>query len=434
MKKIFSARLFVFIWMIIIATHASAQHFIVIQSDEKQPFTAQVNGIIFSSLDNGNLKIPNLAGGTYNLTISFKDNKYPPQDFTCVIDKRDETYTLKNSKKGWFLKNLKNNQVIASSTKPMQVAAAGIDAPKANTFAQMLAQVVDDPDLLKPTVWVLSAHVDAVSPENNSMPEETQSNDTVPYQPATTGVIKASEQTVKEGTEIVFVDFNSAGGDTIHVVIPSSEGKPGDADTSAALATNVAANGVLPAKNDSTQATQVIPVPVDPNIISIREKRAKDTSMPLPPIDTSANKQPGNPFFSKDVNTTGEKSNIATPPTAVKDSATTNPATGDNVTKAYLKTDCKRMLTDNDKEKLKHRIYLETNESKAIEQAKKFLDGKCINTAQVKELANFFPSDDGRYNFFVAVYPFVYDYGNFGALETYMIDNKYKTLFRAMLK
>lgn len=92
------------------------------------------------------------------------------------------------------------------------------------------------------------------------------------------------------------------------------------------------------------------------------------------------------------------------------------------------------MLSDNEQEKLKHKIYLETDQDKILSLTRKALDGRCISTAQVKELASFFLSDDSRYSFFYTVYPYVYDFGNFASLKSYMIDAKYKNMFEDMLK
>jgi hypothetical protein len=99
-----------------------------------------------------------------------------------------------------------------------------------------------------------------------------------------------------------------------------------------------------------------------------------------------------------------------------------------------VRGDCNNMLNDNGAEKLKHKIFLETDENKMVEIAKKYLNSKCITVEQVKGLAAYFQTDDGRLNLFKALYPLVYDYGNFGSLESYMVDKNYKDMFRAILK
>ena len=98
------------------------------------------------------------------------------------------------------------------------------------------------------------------------------------------------------------------------------------------------------------------------------------------------------------------------------------------------KIGCQNMLNASGLEKLKRKIYLEKEEVKMANIAKNYLDGKCITTEQVKALASYFSTDDARLVFFKTVYPLVYDYGNFGTLEKFMVDNNYKESFRAMLK
>ena len=92
------------------------------------------------------------------------------------------------------------------------------------------------------------------------------------------------------------------------------------------------------------------------------------------------------------------------------------------------------MLNASGLEKLKRKIYLEKDEAEMANVAKNYLGGRCITTEQVKVLASYFSTDDARLFFFKTVYPLVYDYGNFGTLEKYMVDNNYKEAFRAMLK
>ena len=143
-----------------------------------------------------------------------------------------------------------------------------------------------------------------------------------------------------------------------------------------------------------------------------------------------------NPFFNKDgiakknADNTVANTNVEKPlPAENKDEV--KPATKPL---NAVKQDCKKMLSDNDAEKLKHRIYLEMDDSKVLALTEKALNGKCVSTAQVNEKASLFLSDAARYNFFRTVYPYVYDYGNFGTLENFMIDRKYKGMFQDLLK
>lgn len=452
MKRSLLVVFLVFIGTLVITSHAVAQHFISIQSDDKQPFAIQVNGTGFNSSKTGSLRIANLSGGSYNLSITPASKKYPPQNFVCVIDKADVSYTLVNvAKKGWVLKNTKSPEVLASSTvaQPAQGSAQGdLNSP----FAKMLAEVINDPDLLKATPWVLTTKVEGSDTQDmqSSIAEQQQEQDTSTYVAETKGIIKAAEHDTKNGTEMVFVDFDKNGGDTIHVLIPPVDGSDNNNNATTQQTTPPVANNTGDANKDTSIATQHTA-----QTEAINNKQKTDTTAIVQkkteelPFDTSSNKQITNPFFAKETpaktsNNTPAAVDTANPvvdhsqPAQKTDNTsilavTENKPATDEV-KATVKADCKKMLSDNDEEKLKHKIYLETQDDKILSLTKKALAGKCINTAQVKELLSFFLSDDARYNFLFTVYPFVYDIGNFNSLETFMIDHKYKDMFEAMIK
>ncbi|HVX51649.1 MAG TPA: DUF4476 domain-containing protein [Chitinophagaceae bacterium] len=453
MKRLSGVKWLLFLSVLCWVTQANAQHFISIQSADKQAFAIQLNGRNFASSKTGSLRVANLSAGNYNIVVNPTGKKYPPQQFTCVIDKTDMSYTLVNdAKKGWVLNNNKSPEVLLSATYPGSRAPAQNPVQPPSAFAAMLAQVINDPDLLKPTPWVLTTKVETDEKQDmaNAM-AEAESEDTSSYVSATKGMIKASETEVKGGTEMVFVDFNAEQGDTIHIFIPAMEGD----------STAVAETVQQPALNSPAIPTADTTAVMKPHDIAANGNTGRDTTVvkatvkkeeAVAPFDTSANRQFNNPFFKKDnadaqpgagdvtANTAGvnagkagENMHAGTKEGDVEKNVPVQQQTAD-VAKSTVKTDCKKMLSDNEQEKLKHKIYLETDQDKILSLTRKALDGRCISTAQVKELASFFLSDDSRYSFFYTVYPYVYDFGNFASLKSYMIDAKYKNMFEDMLK
>jgi hypothetical protein len=99
-----------------------------------------------------------------------------------------------------------------------------------------------------------------------------------------------------------------------------------------------------------------------------------------------------------------------------------------------FKQDCKKMLADNDLEKIKKKMVSSSTDDKMIQTAKKYIEEKCVTTEQVKSLGALFLTDDGRYNFFDAMYKNVYDISVFFSLQSQLIDPYYKKRFQAMLK
>jgi len=489
MKRVVFCSLMVIFCTLGAFTATYAQHIISIQSAERRPFTIQVNGSKLNSSKTGSARIGNLSAGNYSLVIKPAGDA-PAQSFTCVVDKSDLSYSFINdAQKGWILKDTKSNDEIMAvgqakaNAPPVSVpAAVAGKAPKTpapapqqgpltSPFALMLAQVVHDPELLNSTPWVLTTKVDGSEDAtnndgSNNVFAEQVANDTAAYEAATKGVIKAAQKYVKGGTEITFVDFTAISGDTVHIMVPSTDtSAEGEDDEPAATAktTPLAAN-TDSVKNSALPAlTQDVPVEHGDTIrINPATAKKEDTQ---PAFDTSTNKQYVNPFFNKTADSTKEEvvkpaesqpgtGTPAAPPAddskkgkkddkkkeqdEVKSQPVTEapaPAnTGTPTNKALVNGNCGKPMSDKDQEKLKHKIYLETDQDKIIEMTKKAINGKCITTAQVKDLAGLFLTDDGRYHLFYTVYPNVYDVSSFSRLRTYMIDAKYKAMFDALVK
>src|SRR6185295_16588689 len=76
-------------------SYTQQNHFLYIQADDKQQFNVDVNGKVYPSSDIGYVIIPKLSDGKYQLNITFPENKFPDQQFNCVINKSDAGYALK---------------------------------------------------------------------------------------------------------------------------------------------------------------------------------------------------------------------------------------------------------------------------------------------------------------------------------------------------
>ena len=101
---------------------------------------------------------------------------------------------------------------------------------------------------------------------------------------------------------------------------------------------------------------------------------------------------------------------------------------------AGLHSDCKETALDEDIDKLRIKMLLVTTDEEKIGLAKKVFRQKCFLTKQVKALSELFKSDEGKYKWFDAVYPFVADNGNFNKLGELIKDEYYMNRFKAMLR
>src|SRR5215831_5770473 len=147
-------------------SYSQQNHFLYIQTDDKQIFSVNVNGKTYNSSDIGYVIISKLTDGKYQLSIAFADNKYPDQQFSCVINKNDAGYALKNfDEKGWGLFNFQT----------LDVTMAGADVPDIpkdttdpNAFGEMLSDVMRDTTLKKASLQLKEAEKQKINEEENA--------------------------------------------------------------------------------------------------------------------------------------------------------------------------------------------------------------------------------------------------------------------------
>ena len=78
-------------------------------------------------------------------------------------------------------------------------------------------------------------------------------------------------------------------------------------------------------------------------------------------------------------------------------------------------------------------LAVKTDEEK-IMLAKKLFKEKCFSVKQVKALSELFTTDEAKYKWFDAVYPFTSDATNFGSLGELIKEEYYHNRFKAMLR
>ena len=84
--------------------------------------------------------------------------------------------------------------------------------------------------------------------------------------------------------------------------------------------------------------------------------------------------------------------------------------------------------------KLRKKMASENKDDNMIGVAKKAFKSNCFSTEQIKNLSVLFLKDDGRYRFFDAAYPFVYDSQNFNTLQMQLTDEYLINRFKAMIR
>jgi hypothetical protein len=410
----------IFFCMNCFGVKAQQKHFIYVQSEDKQPFAVVLGGKVYSSSDYGYVIIPKLTDSTYKFTVSFPMNKFPDQIFTCTVSKKDAGYALKNETDGWVLQNMQTQKLLVNNTAAVA---------QKNAFGDMLSDVVNDSLLTKNTA--LQKPADTIKTVTDTIAEMQAPIDTIAENSissitdSTNKPEKISESKLDTGTSMLFVDKTQNGVDTINVFVPAEKNNDSVITAQQSLPDTATSSSILPAIPINTDTLQ------NNNVTSSASQKNSDTS--ALENSTANNKETqdttthavSNPFYKPEQNANNIVINSA--------ATATNETSAVNVSNT-VKQDCGNMVSDDDLNKLKRKMFIQKSDDGMIQYAVKFVGKKCITTDQVKLLGELFSSDDGRYTLYDALYKYVYDYGNYATLITQILDPYYKKRFAAMLR
>ena len=400
MRSFFFLIAFSFTGLLVKAQH---NHFIYLQTDNKQPFYVKLRETIYSSSNAGYLIIPKLQPGTYNLSVGFPKNEFAAQNIPVTISGKDLGYLLKNFEgKGWGLFNMQTMDVIMATT----TGAASAPVAKADTrtddFSNMLADVVNTPSIKevrkeepkeeKKPVPVKKEEPAAVIPVS-AAPQTSGAAPKIEVAAKPAAIIKkiSSSQT-GEGANLVYLLTDEYGSDTVNVIIPI-EKAPATADKPV----------IETAKKAETKKKETGKQPGDPKFIEI--------DLPNAPQEKPVVKEESSP----------------------KPIGSNSPQPA-NAGLTMINSDCKSVAADDDFIKTRKKMTAQKSDDEMISAAKKLFRQKCYSTAQVKNLSVLFLKDESKYKFFDAIYPFVYDSREFKQLESQLSDEYYISRFRSMIR
>jgi hypothetical protein len=376
---------------------AQQNHFIYIQTDNKQAFYVKLDKMVYSSTTSGYIVIPKLKTGSYSFVIGFPKNEWPEQNIRCSVEDKDLGYLLKNfGDKGWGLFNLQSLTVLMAEDTGKKGIAVDL---KSDAFSNMLSLVVNDSTIkqneeakeeIKKPVVEIAKKEDTPIVEN---PVKDKVIETPKPEIMTTQVLIAKKLTKKtaDGVEMVYIDTEGGIQDTVNIFIPDKE----IVDTAL----------VKPSK-----------------AIKVKETKPKETeSVALP----SEEKQKDSKFLEME---------LPNPNTTVKEAKSDTAVQQGISVSSITNADCKSFATNDDFLKLRKKMAAADNPEDMISLAKKVFKSKCFATEQVKNLSVLFLKDAGKYDFFDAVYPFVSDSKNFETLESQLTDSYYIKRFKVMIK
>ncbi len=97
-------------------------------------------------------------------------------------------------------------------------------------------------------------------------------------------------------------------------------------------------------------------------------------------------------------------------------------------------SNCNRVASDEEYQKLRKRMASESDVDRMIELARKAFKKSCFTTEQIRSLTFLFNLEDGRYKFVEEAYPFVSDSYNFKSLQALFSSVYFVNRFKALVE
>ncbi len=125
-------------------SHSLAQnHFVFIQSENKEAFTVKLNNNSYNANSTGFVIIPKLSPGNYKMDVVYSKTNTPSSQFSFVIDRKDVGFLLKEQQQAVVLTNIQTFVSLSSADKgnlAKNENATGIKSPaNASTLEKALS-------------------------------------------------------------------------------------------------------------------------------------------------------------------------------------------------------------------------------------------------------------------------------------------------------
>ncbi len=469
-------RFFTLIFLLSVSFFAEAQqvHFVYLQTENAQPFYVKLDNKVTSSSSAGYLILPKLADGAYKISIGFPKKEFPEESFEISVDKDNKGFLLKNfGEKGWGLFNLQSFALVMGNNP--NDAPATVRKLQDDPFSKMLAKVVKDSSILeknvvvdvattdhqpaanmaatnRDTVSIKTSEIKAADTSALNNETEIKSLDTTVSIPGSDTLVNKDSAKISlsnvtqilhdknaDGVEMVYIDKDENNRDTIRIFIPVDKtvandnplAKDANGDNDSEIvkkehiedlsvpdtAAKMEAVSVLRQNNDSSKSiSEGLSKPAN-------ETKNKDTlalSISNDSKDSASNKL--KPLETIDI--TGDE---------IKKQSDAEKEFPKVVQSSSTNSDCHAFASNDDFMKLRTKMAGENNNDDMIKVAKKFFRSECFSTEQIKNLSLLLLSDQGKYQFFEAAYPFTSDSSQYHMLQSQLKDPFYVNRFKALI-
>jgi len=386
-------------------------YFVYLQAEQEQPFFVKMNEKLYSSTASGYLILSGLHDSSYNFSVGFPQNKWAEQNFSVAVNSKDHGFLLKNfGETGWGLFDLQTLAVqMPSAANIKSDAGTKSEKKEVSVFTDILSKAVDDPSLKEKNV-----QQKAEEKKPDVIPQEVVKKEEPKVEIKEPIVTKSAETTeqpviIKEDAKVEIKEQSIP--KTEEEKITPAESYKRSLVTKKSESSTTEGFGLvfIDTYDNGTSDTIRIIIP-NPKPVANEIKEEPKTEMKFLDII---------PDTSKKI----EEKNAE-----IKTAIIEQP-----VQKAITKKACTDIATENDFLKLRKKMAAEINDDGMVDEARKYFKTKCFTVSQVKNIGSLFLNDAGKYKFFDAAYPYVFDVENFASLQAEMKDDYYIKRFRAML-
>jgi hypothetical protein len=432
------------------AADAQTGYIVLIDAENKQPFTVRVGDELYASSGHGHIALSNLRDSNYKLSLQFPKKNIPEQIFPVKINQKDLGFLLKAGDSSWTLYNWQTKETIRPVAEKDSSRILDRGVKREDGFSMLMAAVVNDTSVMYNTYTEQGFNHDSstavskthIADQNVQMTTALNVKDTKP-KPA-----PASKDSTTMPTPLVAQGDNQSATAVKGKKNKKGHQAAGTADQTAALVVPQAVAGQPPVTKDSVsgiQSTASTGKPVAATGFSTgyhslsTVKKVREVSLKI-----------SRKMVFLDMGRDGQKDTITlfiyfeneevvksavTPAPALKKLVKTDSAVlivKDKPSLKQAEQTCTQLATDEDLEAVRSAILKANAEQDKISVASGAFAIKCFSVNQVRVLAGLFVSDKAKYRLMDAAHLHLADHDHFSELADMYTDKNFQRKFLAM--
>lgn len=374
-------------------------YLILIDAENKQPFTVRVGDQLFSSSTHGHLVLTQLKDSAYKLNVRFSRMGNTESVFPVKVHRKDLGFQIKGGDTTWVLYNWQTKETIRSIYERDSSRILDQGIKREDGFSRLMAAVVNDSSVMYNTYSGELFRKDSFQAKS----------------------IKPKVKNVKDSISLakkakVAVDSVSTAKLPASIVAPAGNPPP---TTSSQPAFAEASAGKPP--------------------VASRVKKLREVSLKISRKMVFLDYGGDGGVDTITLFVYFETADLANQKTAVPvpeikkslkpDSAETSTLSGKNKIEPKLNPSCGQLASDGDQEAVRSEILKSNTENEKIALASGAFALKCFYVSQIRILAGLFVSDKARYKLMDAAHLHIADPENFRSLADMYQDKNFQRKF-----